>query len=282
MPRTLRGPPPYGTRRCPALTRPARTARSTRGRLRGRSRTSRKTETTLTTRIRINIPGSRPIPPVVMRTTGERRRRSRRVRWRRANGGAQEGFRSQGRRDRPGRGAGRRCALASRGGPHPCRSAPRCPLPWDLAVSRRRPARPVPPASRRPPRRRRAPGAVRARRTRPGRASSPSETSDWFAPRKSPKSGSGASSGATPPPAPSGGASGAGGPGRRAGRPAVLHRAAPGRAAPALGHRRPGRAARGPTPSPARVRRARCRSPARAAPRTRPPRAFRCSTPRWA
>ncbi|OEV14046.1 hypothetical protein AN218_01060, partial [Streptomyces nanshensis] len=28
----------------------------------------RKTETTLTTRIRINIPGSRPIPPVVMRT----------------------------------------------------------------------------------------------------------------------------------------------------------------------------------------------------------------------
>ncbi|MEH6376530.1 hypothetical protein V7793_19705, partial [Streptomyces sp. KLMMK] len=27
-----------------------------------------KTETTLTTRIRINIPGSRPIPPVIMRT----------------------------------------------------------------------------------------------------------------------------------------------------------------------------------------------------------------------
>ncbi|MFC8837512.1 hypothetical protein ACFT8V_30675, partial [Streptomyces griseoincarnatus] len=27
----------------------------------------RKTETTLTTRIRINIPGSRPIPPVVVR-----------------------------------------------------------------------------------------------------------------------------------------------------------------------------------------------------------------------
>ena len=27
-----------------------------------------KTETTLTTRIRINIPGSRPIPPVVVRT----------------------------------------------------------------------------------------------------------------------------------------------------------------------------------------------------------------------
>ena len=36
----------------------------------GRSGTQpeeRKTETTLTTRIRINIPGSRPIPPVVVR-----------------------------------------------------------------------------------------------------------------------------------------------------------------------------------------------------------------------
>jgi hypothetical protein len=29
----------------------------------------KKTETTMTTRIRINIPGSRPIPPVVMRET---------------------------------------------------------------------------------------------------------------------------------------------------------------------------------------------------------------------
>jgi hypothetical protein len=34
----------------------------------GASGDERKTETTLTTRIRINIPGSRPIPPVVMRT----------------------------------------------------------------------------------------------------------------------------------------------------------------------------------------------------------------------
>ncbi|WP_436738765.1 hypothetical protein [Streptomyces sp. BBFR102] len=34
----------------------------------GRGDAERKTETTLTTRIRINIPGSRPIPPVVMRT----------------------------------------------------------------------------------------------------------------------------------------------------------------------------------------------------------------------
>ncbi|MFD4989714.1 hypothetical protein [Streptomyces sp. NPDC058374] len=35
---------------------------------RGSADAERKTETTLTTRIRINIPGSRPIPPVVMRT----------------------------------------------------------------------------------------------------------------------------------------------------------------------------------------------------------------------
>ncbi|MER5782009.1 hypothetical protein ABT104_09850, partial [Streptomyces mobaraensis] len=34
----------------------------------GRKPDAPKTETTLTTRIRINIPGSRPIPPVVMRT----------------------------------------------------------------------------------------------------------------------------------------------------------------------------------------------------------------------
>ncbi|MFF1975334.1 hypothetical protein ACFVWS_27180, partial [Streptomyces sp. NPDC058204] len=53
------GTPPYGT---PAVTDGAADA--------GRSTAQpeeRKTETTLTTRIRINIPGSRPIPPVVVR-----------------------------------------------------------------------------------------------------------------------------------------------------------------------------------------------------------------------
>ncbi|MFF5102986.1 hypothetical protein [Streptomyces sp. NPDC000134] len=53
------GTPPYGT-----------PAGSDTGTDAGRSATrpeDRKTETTLTTRIRINIPGSRPIPPVVMR-----------------------------------------------------------------------------------------------------------------------------------------------------------------------------------------------------------------------
>ncbi|MER5883478.1 hypothetical protein ABT160_06585 [Streptomyces sp. NPDC001941] len=46
------GTPPYGT---DAVSAPAQPE-------------EKKTETTLTTRIRINIPGSRPIPPVVMRT----------------------------------------------------------------------------------------------------------------------------------------------------------------------------------------------------------------------
>ncbi|GGQ03891.1 hypothetical protein ACFFKE_19220 [Streptomyces mutabilis] len=53
------GTPPYGT-----------PTASDAGTEAGRSATrpeERKTETTLTTRIRINIPGSRPIPPVVMR-----------------------------------------------------------------------------------------------------------------------------------------------------------------------------------------------------------------------
>ncbi|MEU5596386.1 hypothetical protein [Streptomyces sp. NPDC020298] len=54
------GTPPYGT---PMVSDDGADA--------GRSAAQpeeRKTETTLTTRIRINIPGSRPIPPVVMRT----------------------------------------------------------------------------------------------------------------------------------------------------------------------------------------------------------------------
>ncbi|WP_439946416.1 hypothetical protein [Streptomyces sp. BBFR109] len=55
------GTPPYGI---PAVSDDGADA--------GRSATrpeERKTETTLTTRIRINIPGSRPIPPVVVRKT---------------------------------------------------------------------------------------------------------------------------------------------------------------------------------------------------------------------
>ncbi|MFD7707927.1 hypothetical protein [Streptomyces sp. NPDC059786] len=53
------GTPPYGT---PAASDAADAGRS------ATQPEERKTETTLTTRIRINIPGSRPIPPVVVRT----------------------------------------------------------------------------------------------------------------------------------------------------------------------------------------------------------------------
>ncbi|MGW9401493.1 hypothetical protein ACWGSC_31450, partial [Streptomyces sp. NPDC055642] len=53
------GTPPYGI---PAIPEEAADA----GRSAARPE-ERKTETTLTTRIRINIPGSRPIPPVVVR-----------------------------------------------------------------------------------------------------------------------------------------------------------------------------------------------------------------------
>ncbi|MEV0776198.1 hypothetical protein [Streptomyces sp. NPDC050428] len=60
------GTPPYGSRQYPSLhpeqDAPEETAEAP------AQPGEPKTETTLTTRIRINIPGSRPIPPVVMRT----------------------------------------------------------------------------------------------------------------------------------------------------------------------------------------------------------------------
>lgn len=60
------GTPPYGSRQYPSLNpeqdAPEETAEAP------AQPDEPKTETTLTTRIRINIPGSRPIPPVVMRT----------------------------------------------------------------------------------------------------------------------------------------------------------------------------------------------------------------------
>ncbi|MEU9988395.1 hypothetical protein AB0E10_16680 [Streptomyces sp. NPDC048045] len=54
------GTPPYGT--------PMASDTGTDGGRSAAQPEERKTETTLTTRIRINIPGSRPIPPVVVRT----------------------------------------------------------------------------------------------------------------------------------------------------------------------------------------------------------------------
>ncbi|MEU3569651.1 hypothetical protein AB0E96_14670, partial [Kitasatospora sp. NPDC036755] len=60
------GTPPYGTPG-PGVDRAA--AGTGPGTASGGEDDGPKTETTLTTRVRINIPGSRPIPPVVVRST---------------------------------------------------------------------------------------------------------------------------------------------------------------------------------------------------------------------
>ncbi|MDQ0940981.1 hypothetical protein [Streptomyces sp. V1I1] len=61
------GTPPYGSRQYPSL-HPTQDAPDEAGAAPEPQPDEPRTETTLTTRIRINIPGSRPIPPVVMRT----------------------------------------------------------------------------------------------------------------------------------------------------------------------------------------------------------------------
>ncbi|MEU2073760.1 hypothetical protein [Streptomyces sp. NPDC013489] len=61
------GTPPYGSRQYPSLHSSQDAPEETAGA--PAPPEEPKTETTLTTRIRINIPGSRPIPPVVVRTT---------------------------------------------------------------------------------------------------------------------------------------------------------------------------------------------------------------------
>ncbi|MER5633111.1 hypothetical protein [Streptomyces nitrosporeus] len=62
------GTPPYGSRRYPSL-HPSEDGQGEAPEPAGPPQPEEpRTETTLTTRIRINIPGSRPIPPVVMRT----------------------------------------------------------------------------------------------------------------------------------------------------------------------------------------------------------------------
>ena len=61
------GTPPYGSRQYPSL-HPQQDGPEETGAEPDPRPDEPRTETTLTTRIRINIPGSRPIPPVVMRT----------------------------------------------------------------------------------------------------------------------------------------------------------------------------------------------------------------------
>ncbi|MFD3655192.1 hypothetical protein ACFWSK_17575, partial [Streptomyces sp. NPDC058620] len=62
------GTPPYGSRQYPSLHPSQDGPEATPDPVDPPRPEEPRTETTLTTRIRINIPGSRPIPPVVMRT----------------------------------------------------------------------------------------------------------------------------------------------------------------------------------------------------------------------
>ncbi|NBE52481.1 hypothetical protein [Streptomyces boluensis] len=133
-----------------------------------------ETQTTLTTRIRINIPGSRPIPPVVMRTpVGD------------SDSAEPAGPSSPlAGREPAGPPSGGAPAGAPSGAPSGGSGLPRRPAPG-------------------------APGAPAAPAGSTGSAGSGGEsTSDWFAPRKQ-----GKSSGATPPGGtPSGGAPSGGAP----------------------------------------------------------------------
>ncbi|WP_371676810.1 hypothetical protein [Streptomyces sp. NBC_01276] len=147
-----------------------------------------KTETTLTTRIRINIPGSRPIPPVVVRKP---------VKGAAAGGSAAER-------------TGADPAQAQAPAQAPPRGAPPAPASGQASA-----ARALPPGSAG----RSAPGQAAPGQSAPAPAAPPApaaeESSNWFAPRKgatAPPSApapapTGASYGSTAPPAaPSAGA----------------------------------------------------------------------------
>ncbi|GAA2601515.1 hypothetical protein [Streptomyces axinellae] len=196
-----------------------------------------KTETTLTTRIRINIPGSRPIPPVVMRTpVGD------------DDAAAASASASSSTATPPSAAASPQSPPTPSPPPSPVSSqSPFAPagdadtgeLPGAVppgpsaGESRPRVGGPMVPSSTGP-----GGGPLSAGPAGPAASAGPAgasgagptgatasgagsgagaedpsrtgeftqETSDWFAPRKPPKSGSGTSGGATPPPAPSGGA----------------------------------------------------------------------------
>lgn len=170
------GTPPYGSRQYPSL-HPSQDGSDETPESAAPPRPEEpKTETTLTTRIRINIPGSRPIPPVVMRTP------------------MAESDISGGRSD------------AERTGATP---RPGTPPPAPGAGSPDRSAGPngVAPADRS---RGGGPAADPAPGEKPARDKS---GSDWFAPRKASPTGQGAAAqGTGAPGAPGGAPSGPGGP----------------------------------------------------------------------
>ncbi|CAL9431169.1 hypothetical protein [Streptomyces sp. enrichment culture] len=177
------GTPPYGI---PAIPDEGTDA----GRSAARPE-ERKTETTLTTRIRINIPGSRPIPPVVVRQPVKDK----------DNQGADDRSTANG----PGTDGGTPApGPDASAGPAEAPAAPGAPAPLPTRPTGGRPS--TPKTEEKP-------------------------TSDWFAPRKSPAAKGGTGSGPANGSAPAagsgtaGGGSGAGGgtangvpgPGARAG-----------------------------------------------------------------
>ncbi|MFK4597931.1 hypothetical protein [Streptomyces pristinaespiralis] len=220
------GTPPYGSRQYPSLhpqDAPDEAAEAPE-----QQPEEPRTETTLTTRIRINIPGSRPIPPVVMRTPMSD------VDARPASGGSgtSAGSRASGGAGAPGGsgGAGTAERESERTG-----STPR-------PGAARETAGPAGPATEEKP-----------------------ATSDWFAPRKpaagatpaagTPTPGAAAPTSPAGPPAPGGpagnggaGASGAGGAGSapRSGLAALAEQAGAPGAPPGPSAPRPGASGGGP------------------------------------
>ncbi|MGY1437784.1 hypothetical protein [Streptomyces reniochalinae] len=147
-----------------------------------------KTETTLTTRIRINIPGSRPIPPVVMRTpVGDENEGGK-------PGGADKGS-TKGGASAPDLGAGKR---ATGGGPPPPPPGPAGPPPPGTAAPGGAAAAPGgsgasggatgPAGAEGRPSAGANSGSAQGDGAAEPEGSFTQQTSDWFSPRKPPRS----------------------------------------------------------------------------------------------
>ncbi|MFE9047218.1 hypothetical protein [Streptomyces rubiginosohelvolus] len=182
------GTPPYGSRQYPSL-HPSQDGSDENPESVDPPRPEEpKTETTLTTRIRINIPGSRPIPPVVMRTPMAESDIS---------GGGRSDAERTGATPRPGTppaapGPG---ASASAGAGSPDRSGgPSAGSNGGAPADRSRDG---------------GPAADPTPGEKPAREKS---GSDWFAPRKTPAAGPAAAGQGTGAPGGPGGQGGPGGP----------------------------------------------------------------------
>ncbi|MFD5689989.1 hypothetical protein [Streptomyces rubiginosohelvolus] len=184
------GTPPYGSRQYPSL-HPSQDGSDENPESVDPPRPEEpKTETTLTTRIRINIPGSRPIPPVVMRTPMAESDIS---------GGGRSDAERTGATPRPGTppAAPGPVASASAGAGSPDRSGgPSAGSNGGVPADRSRDG---------------GPAADPAPGEKPAREKS---GSDWFAPRKAPAAGPAAAGQGTGAP----GGPGAGGPGGAGGQ----------------------------------------------------------------